>query len=68
MCVHRSHAHYPQCTRTWEGGREGGREVGSIHIGGEHIGKGWEERENTTLTCTCMLYRHRSHTYCCVGG
>ena len=24
-------------------------------------------RENTTLTCTCMVYRHRSHTYRCVG-
>ena len=37
-------------------------------VEGMHIGKGWGERDNTTLTCTCMLYRHRSHTYCCVGG
>ena len=36
--------------------------------GGVDGGKGGEGgRENTTLTCTCMVYRHRSHTYRCVG-
>ena len=58
--------------RTCTGTHEWSITTHSIHMRGEGgciiIGKGWGERENTTLTCTCMLYRHRSHTYCCVGG
>ena len=58
--------------RTCTGTHEWSITTHSTHMrgGGECIiiGKGWGERENTTLTCTCMLYRHRSHTYCCVGG
>ena len=50
MCVHRSHAHYPQCTH----GREGGREVG----GREDTLWGESRREGGESKDTMYMYRH----------
>ena len=69
--MHTTHSMHMRGGGGREGGGEGKGRGGRYARGGEEctiILKGWGERENTTLTCTCMLYRHRSHTYCCVGG